>query len=68
MAVFLLSGLAQFLVFESARLIQASVMATVEYSALPWAFFLEWWFWGDIPPVAVFVGAGLILSSWPVAS
>ena len=59
--VAVIGGLAQFLVFEAARLIQASIMATVEYSALPWAFFLGWWFWGDIPPVAVFAGAGLIL-------
>ena len=57
----LIGGLAQFLVFEAARMIQASVMATVEYSALPWAFLLGYWIWLDIPPVAVFFGAALII-------
>jgi drug/metabolite transporter (DMT)-like permease len=57
----LIGGLAQFLVFEAARLIPASVMATVEYSALPWAFLLGYWIWLDIPPFAVFLGAALIV-------
>ena len=54
-------GLAQFLVYETARMIPASVMAPLEYTALPWAFLLGWWFWGDVPPAAVFAGAGLIV-------
>jgi len=57
----LIGGLAQFLVFEAARMIQASVMATVEYSALPWAFLLGYLIWLDIPPFAVFFGAALII-------
>jgi drug/metabolite transporter (DMT)-like permease len=57
----LIGGLAQFLVFEAARMIQASVMATVEYSALPWAFLFGYWIWLDIPPFAVFFGAALIV-------
>jgi drug/metabolite transporter (DMT)-like permease len=56
----ILGGIAQFLVFETIRLIQASVMATVEYSALPWAFMLGYLIWHDIPPLPVFLGAGLI--------
>ena len=60
-AVGVLGGLAQFLVFETARLIPASVMATVEYSALPWAFLLGYAIWGDVQVVAVFLGGGLIL-------
>ncbi len=59
-AVGLIGGLAQYLVFEAARHIPASVMATVEYSALPWAFLLGYWIWADIPPFAVFLGAMLI--------
>ncbi len=57
----LIGGLAQFLVFEAARMIPASVMATVEYSALPWAFLLGYWIWRDIPAVPVFIGAALII-------
>jgi drug/metabolite transporter (DMT)-like permease len=60
-AVGVIGGLAQFLVFEAARLIPASVMATVEYSALPWAFLLGYWIWLDIPPASVFFGAALII-------
>jgi drug/metabolite transporter (DMT)-like permease len=56
----LLGGLAQFLTFEAARMIPASVMATVEYSALPWAFLLGYWIWLDIPVYSVFIGAALI--------
>ena len=60
-AVSIAGGIAQFLVFETARLIPASVMATVEYSALPWAFLLGYWIWRDIPSLAVWTGAGLIV-------
>ena len=56
-------GLAQFLVFEMARRTPASVMATVEYTALVWAFLLGWAIWGDIPSSAVWFGAGLIAVS-----
>ena len=56
-----IGGLAQFLVFEAARMIPASVMATVEYTALPWAFLLGYWIWLDIPAAPVFFGAGLII-------
>jgi drug/metabolite transporter (DMT)-like permease len=57
----LVGGLAQFLVFESARMIPASVMATLEYSALPWAFMLGYLIWLDVPAVPVFLGAALII-------
>jgi len=57
----LVGGLAQFLVFEAARIIPASVMATVEYTALPWAFVLGYIIWLDIPHVSVFMGAALII-------
>ena len=45
----MIGGFAQFLVFEAVRVIPASVMATVEYSALPWAFLLGYLIWRDIP-------------------
>ena len=38
-------------------------MATVEYSALVWAFVLGFAIWHDIPRTAVFVGAGMILTA-----
>lgn len=56
-------GLGQFSLFEAARHAPASVMASVEYTALIWAFLLGYMIWGDIPPVTTFLGAGLILSA-----
>ena len=58
-AVGVIGGLAQFLVFEAARLIPASVMATVEYTALPWAFLLGYWIWLDIPATSVSFSRGI---------
>jgi drug/metabolite transporter (DMT)-like permease len=56
-----LGGFGQFCIFEAARHAPASVMATVEYTSLVWAFILGYAIWGDIPHLAVWVGAGLIL-------
>jgi len=60
LAVGVLGGLGQFALFESARLAPASVMGTVEYIALPWAFVLGWLVFGDALSVPVAAGAGLI--------
>ncbi|MGH7154554.1 MAG: DMT family transporter, partial [Acetobacteraceae bacterium] len=61
--VALVGGVAQFSLFEAARNAPASVMATVEYSALIWAFALGFLIWGSIPPPATFLGAAIILSA-----
>jgi drug/metabolite transporter (DMT)-like permease len=61
LAVGVLGGLGQFALFEGARRAPASVMATVEYSGLLWAFILGYWIFGDIPRPAVFAGAALIV-------
>ena len=63
LAVGVFGGVAQFSVFEAARLVPASVLATVEYSALLWAFLLGYAVWHDIPVPAVLVGAGLIVAA-----
>ena len=63
LAVGVFGGLAQYSVFEAARMVPASVLATVEYSALLWAFLLGYAIWGDIPVPAVFTGAGLIVAA-----
>ncbi len=55
-----LGGIGQFALFEAARMAPAAVMATVEYSALLWAFLLGWLVFGEIPLPAVWAGAGLI--------
>ena len=56
-------GAGQFSLFEAARHAPASVMATVEYSALIWGFILGYAIWGNVPSPATFAGAGLIMGA-----
>lgn len=63
LAIGVLGGLGQYLLFEGCRLAPASVMATVEYTALAWAFFLGWLVFGDLPSLAVTAGAAVIFAS-----
>lgn len=60
----------QFCLFEGARRAPASVMASVEYTALLWAFVLGWVVFHDVPRPPVIIGAALILvaGAWLVAS
>lgn len=53
----------QFMSTEAIRLAPASVVAPISFSSLVWAFLFGLAIWGDVPDVAVFVGAGLILLS-----
>ena len=59
----MLGGAGQFVLFEGIRLTPASVMSTVEYTGLIWAFLLGFLVWGDVPSLSVWVGAGLIFAS-----
>lgn len=61
MGIGVVGGIAQYALFEGCRHAPASVMATVEYTALIWAFILGYVIWGDIPVPSVFMGAALIL-------
>ncbi len=63
LAVGVLGGIGQFLLFEAARLAPAAIMATVEYSALIWGFLLGYWVFGDLPRPGVWLGAAMILAS-----
>ncbi len=58
-----LGGIGQFVLFEGARLAPASVMSTVEYTSLVWAFLLGYLIFGDIPTQPVWLGAGTIAAS-----
>jgi len=53
----------QFMSTEAIRLAPASVVAPISFSSLVWAFLFGLAIWGDIPDIAVFAGAGLILLS-----
>jgi drug/metabolite transporter (DMT)-like permease len=61
--VCVLGAVGQVLLFEGARRAPASIMATVEYTALIWAFILGYVVFRDTPNLAVFLGAGMILGA-----
>ena len=61
--VSLFGGIGQFSLFEAARHAPASVMATVEYTGLIWAFVLGFLIWGTMPPATTFAGAILITAA-----
>jgi drug/metabolite transporter (DMT)-like permease len=63
MLIGVLGGAGQFFMFEGIRLAPASVMSTVEYTGLLWAFLLGYVFWGDIPSGPTWIGAGAIFAS-----
>lgn len=63
LAAGLIGGLAQFILVESAKLVPASVLGTVEYGALIWAFVFGYLFWGEIPLPSVYTGAAMVIAA-----
>jgi drug/metabolite transporter (DMT)-like permease len=65
--VMLIQGLAsasgQLAMIRAFRFGEASMLAPIEFTALIWATALGFWFWGDLPTVAVLVGAALIIGA-----
>lgn len=59
----IVGGLGQFVLVEAARQVPASVLGTVEYSALFWSFVLGYIFWGEQPAVFVYAGALLVMAA-----
>ena len=59
----LLAAGAQFMLYEGMKHAPASVAAPLEFTALIWAFGLGFLIWGDVPVLAVFAGAALIMLS-----
>jgi len=63
LAVGVLGGCAQYLLFKSFRLAPASAIAPMEYSSLLWAFALGYMVWQEVPGHGVWLGAVLIATS-----
>jgi drug/metabolite transporter (DMT)-like permease len=63
MALGLAGAAGQYLLLESFRLAPASLVAPFEYTSLLSAFALSFLIWGDVPRLAVFLGAALIVAS-----
>lgn len=59
----IVGGLAQFVLIEAARRVPASVLGTVEYSALLWSFVFGYVFWHEQPALVVYIGAALVIAS-----
>ncbi len=57
----LFGGLGQYILFEAVRQAPAAVMATVEYVSLIWAFVLGYLVFGNVPDLAVFAGAAVVM-------
>ncbi|MCW5721936.1 MAG: DMT family transporter [Devosia sp.] len=59
----IVGGAAQFILVEAAKLVPASVLGTVEYGALLWAFVLGYLFWAEVPATNVYFGAALVVAA-----
>ncbi|GAB2178814.1 DMT family transporter [Dongia sp. agr-C8] len=65
--VMLIQGLAsafgQLAMIRAFRFGEASMLAPIEFTGLIWATMFGYWFWADLPTVAVLVGAALIIGA-----
>ncbi|WP_323036098.1 DMT family transporter [Pararhodobacter sp.] len=48
---------------QAFRFAPASVVAPFDYTALIWATLLGWIFWGEVPALATYLGAAVIIAS-----
>lgn len=48
---------------QAFRFAPAAVVAPIDYSALLWATALGWVIWGELPDLATYVGASIIIAS-----
>jgi drug/metabolite transporter (DMT)-like permease len=55
--------LAHVCVNRSLKLAQAAAVAPLQYTLLPWAMLLGWLFFGDVPRVAMLLGAAVIVAA-----
>lgn len=59
----ILGGVGQLLMTNSYRFAEASTLANFDYAAMIWAIFLGWLFFSELPAMAVYVGAVIVISS-----
>jgi drug/metabolite transporter (DMT)-like permease len=59
----LVNGSAHFLIIESLRLAQASVVSPFKYSILIWAVLFGYLFWGHVPDAWIAIGAIPVVAS-----
>ncbi len=59
----ILGGVGQLLMTNSYRYAEVSTLANFDYAAMIWAILLGWLFFGELPAVAVYVGAVVVIGS-----
>jgi drug/metabolite transporter (DMT)-like permease len=59
----ILGGIGQILVTQSYRYADTSVIAPFEYTTMIWALLFGWFIFGDLPTVAVLVGAAIVAAT-----
>jgi drug/metabolite transporter (DMT)-like permease len=59
----ILGGIGQLLMTNSYRYAPASTLASFDYAAMIWAIAFGWLFFGELPEIAVYVGAGIVIGS-----
>lgn len=57
----LAGALAQFLITDAFRRAPPSVVAPFEYTAILWAFAIDWIFWSATPSSGLLLGAGIVI-------
>jgi len=62
-AVGVSGALGQYWLTDAFRRAPASVVGPFEYTAILWAFLIDWIFWSAHPNVSLIVGAGVVISS-----
>lgn len=61
LGVGLVGGIAQVMLTEAFASAQVSSLGAYSYTGILWAVLLGWIFFGDVPGLATFIGAGLIV-------
>lgn len=59
----ILGGIGQLFMTNGYRFAQASTLANFDYAAMIWAILFGWLFFGELPVVAVYVGAAIVIAS-----
>jgi len=59
----ILGLVAQYALIDAARLVPASVLGTVEYSALCWSFIFGFLLYAEQPAPLVYVGAAMVVAA-----
>ncbi len=62
-AIGLVGGLAHIVLTQSFRLAPASTVTPFEYSGMLWAVLFGWLFWSEIPDLAFYAGAALVIGA-----